>query len=914
MPNNNKSRGLFPGSYFSGSKKRMRRADMREKIYLAPGANGGELRKSLAMHGVNCFNLRICGAGKLARMALMRSGIAIDEDFVSTREEIAIVAKAAKDESYFKKATYSDIRNLAGAIRRMRSLVPNGDEAKRIAAILGKGIFADKNAALVSVYRKYKKILDYEKRLDSVSLIRRALEKCGAMDAEFFTLKEYPLSPLEKALLDKLSGGKVQETDIQAMFGIGQTSLKITGFKNCYGASNETETVLAEIYAGKNLDKCTFAVTDPETYGQLFFDYAVLYDMPIAFGCGIPIGNSNPARLLALYYRWMTDGFFGASAIGALLSSTAFDRDKLHRLYPKTDANFSWNVYKDLLGSISLTNDRKRNDERLYAFEKAVAEEEALTAPEAETTCRTVLAKKRCIPFLEVLAKELSLPAEEFIAKYAYIRKGTETNAQRLLMELDMAAAEAIYEELKIIRNSGVEQSAEDIISHVLKMTVKSGKSDSGKLFVSGVEEALSFVRENLYIVGLSASKYPGAPREDYLLLDADIKLFGAGAEYMTSEGKTSRRKGLLRSLASLASGLGTSINVSYAGLNVSELKRDNASSLVFELYRESNGKNTTFGELEAHIEKVGYFEPAISVTRKVGGAYNGGKKIIPAFGDGAKEAAEVRLDLNREYSPSALEHFFECPRRFMLSYTLGIREQEDEKPFEVIAANEKGTLAHSVMENLANSDMSLEAFLKLSGEYFDRFIAEHPPLVPQKVGDAKLDFLDMMETAYHMDPHREVILREEELHCVHESGVKIHGYPDRVEKLDDGSYLVVDFKSGKTVSHLQDDIETCLQIVIYAYFMEQKGYKISGGEFRYIDLGETVSCKYDEDMKRQLADKLASFKEHIENADFPISENADSTDKKRKNPCQYCKYGLVCGKTQKGAAKDEQKESIGKS
>ena len=102
---------------------------MRERIVLAPGANGAELTKSLAMHGVNCMNLRIVGAGELARIAMMRSGIAITEDFVSAREEAALVAEAVRGEAYFGRLTYSDIREIAAAIRRMRTLVPDGDEA-----------------------------------------------------------------------------------------------------------------------------------------------------------------------------------------------------------------------------------------------------------------------------------------------------------------------------------------------------------------------------------------------------------------------------------------------------------------------------------------------------------------------------------------------------------------------------------------------------------------------------------------------------------------------------------------------------------------------------------------------------------------------------------------------------------------
>lgn len=872
---------------------------MRERIILAPGANGGELTKSLAMHGVNCFNLRIVGAGELARLALMRSGIAVEEEFVSSREETTIVAEAVKGEDYFEKPTYSDIQEIAGAIRRMRCLVAEGDEAAQIEATLGKGIFKEKNTALVSVYRKYMQIIAARKLMDSVLLIRKAIAECSPVDADFETLEEYPLNPLEQALLTKLSNDNVREQKLQSLFGINDTPLKIQSFKNNYGAPNEVETILTEIYSEKKLDRCTVAVTDNSTYGQLFFDYALLYDLPVTFGCGIPVINSNPARLLVLYYHWMTGGFFGAYAINEMLSSKAFNRSKLYELYPEADEAFSWNVYREVLGGIRLTNDGAVNERRIADFKKAIEEEEKLVSPEDEKAYREFNRKRLCIPYLEILARELALPAEDFISKYAFIRRGTETNTQRLLMMLDMAAASAIYEELRIIRSSGVEQATEDMILNVLKSSVASGRSEEGKLFVTGIDGALSNVRDNLYIAGLSASKYPGSPRENYLLLDEDLRLFGEGAEYLTSDGRIKRKRDRLLILARLSSGLGSSIYVSFAGMNVSELKRDNASSLVYELYREESGKNATSKEMEEHITKVAYFAPAISATRKVGEAYNEGRMIAPALSEEVKDAIEVYWDLEKAWSPSALDTFFGCPRSFMLGYILGIPEPDDDKPFEVIAANKSGTLAHTLMEQLANTDMSLEDFLTLSGEYFDRFIAEHPPLVAQNAEGEKEQFLDMMETAYNMDPHREVVLKEEDVSCVHESGVKIHGYPDRVEKLEDGSYLVVDFKSARSISHISDDLDTCLQIVIYAYLMEQKGYKVSGGEFRYIRLGETVSCKYDEEMKNRLFDKLSIFKKYLEAADFPIPEGAyeRNRDKDDPDPCKYCKYGLICGK-----------------
>nr|MCR5024700.1 hypothetical protein [Lachnospiraceae bacterium] len=338
---------------------------MKERIILAPGADNIELIKNLAVHGFNCFNLRICGAGELARMALMRSGITVSEGFISGREETIIVLEAVKGEKYFENATYSDLQEIAAAIRRMRGLVASGNESKQIEKIMSKGIFKEKNLALVSVYKKYLNILADKKLVDLVSVIRRAVNESEKIDADFIELKDYPLNPLENELLMKLSGGDVQRSSLEELYLIKDTTIKVDSFKNCYGAPNEVETIITEIYRSKNLDKCTVAVTDTGTYGQLFFDYALLYDIPITFGCGIPIINSNPAKLLKLYYHWMTGGFYGLVSIKALLESNAFDKAKLKSLYPKEDDEFRWKTFWDVLGGIRLTNDLKINTKRL---------------------------------------------------------------------------------------------------------------------------------------------------------------------------------------------------------------------------------------------------------------------------------------------------------------------------------------------------------------------------------------------------------------------------------------------------------------------------------------------------------------------------------------------------------------------
>ncbi|MCR5222380.1 MAG: PD-(D/E)XK nuclease family protein [Lachnospiraceae bacterium] len=871
----------------------------RERICFAPGINGAELMKSLAMQGRNSFNFRIVTAGELARMALMRSGVSVTETFLSISEETAVIAQALQDEPYFETATYSDIRNVAAAVRKMRSLVSDKDEEQELDRILKQGDFPEKNAALLSVYKKYMKILADKKYIDYVSLVKKAIRDSQPMDADFYILREYPLNPMERLLLEKLSGGSRSESSLLEQFGAEEKPLKIESYQNCYGAPNEVETILTKIYESKNLDRCTVAVTNASIYGQLFFDYALLYDMPITLDCGVPILNSNPAKLLTLYHYWMTGGFFGAAAIGELLSSDAFNRKKLYELYPETDENFNWGVLSDVVSSIRFTNDAAINAKRIADFEAAVDAAQKQADPADEEAAGKILSKKLCIPYLKVLAKELALEPEEFIYKYSYLREGRKTNSEQLLSLFDHASVNAIYDELKVMRQSGISQATEDMIRHVLKLTVSVGGSQPGELYVTGIDGALTTVRDNLYIAGLSASNYPGSPREDYLLLDTDLERFGEGAKQLTSSGRIEKKQSRLLALARLYASLGASIHVSYAGLNVSELKRDNASSLIFELYREESGKNVTLQELEDHVIKVGYFEPKILATRKVGEAYNEGKQILLQDSTAKDPVPEIHPDLDRAYSPSALSSYFGCPRSFLLGKILRIPEPQEEKPFEVIAATDFGTLAHTLMEELGNSTMSVEDFLKRAEEVFDNFTLEHPPLVAKYAQGKKEEFLEMMENAYLMDPHREVVLEEEDIACTHESGVKLHGFPDRVEKLDDGSYLVVDFKTGRNKAHVDDDIATCLQVVLYSYLLEQKGYRIAGAEYRYLRLNETVTCKYDTEIKDKLNEMLTDFKNHMAAADFPIPDNAYAEKRADgdPDPCEYCKYGMICGK-----------------
>lgn len=857
---------------------------MREKIVFAPGLKKHETLRSMALAGVNTIGMKIMSAPELARLALMRSGVAVTETVVGREDETALTAAAVMNVKYFERSSYADIGNISAAVCKLRNLADVPDEEKYICEKLPEGIFTEKNRALANVFVKYVSSLKENGFTDRLSLVRKAAEQAKKMDADIICLEEFPLSPLEKMLVEKLSGGSYRTVSITELYHAEKKVPETVTVKKCYGASNEVEYIIDSIYRGKSPDQCTVAVTDYSQYSQLFFDNVIEYNIPVTFGCGIPVSNSNPAVLLKLYNTWMTDGFFGAESLTKMLSDGSFDRSAMMAEFPE-DTDVKWSRLVEILGKLRMSNDKNANAKKIAGFRTAVAEEGKILGSRYEDVIKE---KEELIPFLEIAARELALPVEEFIAKYSNIRKGGNTFADTLVMKLDMSAVASLCSEIKTVRAAG--QTVSDVINDLLKMNVCRQSSSKGCVHLTDINGAFSVMRNNLYIAGMSASNYPGSPTEDYLLLDDDFRLFGESAEKYTSVECIKRKIRIFRSLITFAASMNCEIGISYPGISVSELKRANASSVIYDLFRKMYGDGITWDEMNHKIETVEYFEPEVSLTREIGKAYNNGKMIDPDRPSApvSSEKADPAYLLERTYSPSALEMFFKCPAKFMFRYVYGMDEPDETKNFDVISPIDKGILAHEMMEILADSpDISSEDFMQISGQLFDSFIGQNAVILADSVDDVRTDFIEMMENAYASDPHNKVIFSEEKIECVHESGIKIGGRPDRVEQTADGKYILVDYKTGQNLKHEKDDIESCLQVVLYAYILEKNGYKVKECQYRYINLDDLITCRYDDEMRSLLDAKMNDFKEHLSELRF---EPAGSED-----DCKYCGFKGIC-------------------
>lgn len=869
---------------------------MREKIIFAPELNENEMLKNMALHGVKCFNLHIFNDIKLAQYALMRNGIYDKQQPISTVEENAIMLRALECTNYFGNVTFSDVREISSAVRNMRMLVSDEDEKAAIRKVLEKGEFKEKNEAIYKVYDEYMNILEAEALIDRIGIIRNALIKCAPLEVDFCVLQGSVLNPVQKALIHKLSNGKYKEIKLSELYNIDDTSssdkkVELQYIKNCYGVANEIETALQEIYEGKMLDTCTIAVTNYNSYCQQFYDYAIHHNVPIAFGKGIPIINSSPAILLSMYNHWMYDAFFGGEALTAMIKSSAFNKSKLKEVFGNLPENFSWNGFYKVVGQIRLTNDNEINTKRINDFEKAIKAKKEIKKEDKEY--KELQLKKECIPYIKLMANELALPIEDFISKYAIVRWKEEKNANSIYETLDLTAKRVIYNELKVITDINDSQAVGDIIQNILQKNICNSSAKAGTIYLTDIPGAMSCMRDNLFVVGLSASNYPGKPKENYLLLDTDIRCFGEDASFLLSTERIKNKSSQLMRLVRFATQLDARIYISYAGLNVSDLKNDNASSMVYELFKEEKGDSATADELSKNTDTVGYFEPRISNTRNIGLAYNKGEIIenegIPHF-DG-----EIDLSgcLEKSYSPTSVVDFVKCPRLFALKNLFGVSEARRDSAFQVASALDTGNMMHTLMQKIANKKADENTFVAMAADVFDNFILEHPPIISQSIDSEKKQFMDMARIAYMGRPTGEVIMQEKDISCVHETGVKLHGYPDCVEKLADGSVRVIDYKTNKNVEHVENDPLSCIQVMIYGYILEKMGYKVSSGEYRYLCLGETISCVYNDDTKSIFNKKMKLLRKYLDEISNFICKMPDIEE----DVCKECMLVNLCKK-----------------
>lgn len=865
---------------------------MTEKILVSTLINETELLRSLALRRTNSFAFRVLSPVALAETALIRCGkfpvekrMRLDEQRVfigKSMQQVVIGESMQQVESYFSEAlSFLDATNLTDALNGMRLRIAK-NEAEPLHETLSQGKFKDKNEALLKVYNRYTELLREERRVDDIGLIRLALAQASELDAEILVLREFALSPLEEVLVSRLSGGRQRTVSIQELFGVQPSkALRADSFTEAYGAVNEVDQLIKDIYTQRvPLDKSVVVVTAPTIYGQLFYELAMEKGIPVTFGCGIPIGNTRPANLLTLWTKWSDAGFCGADALHDMVYSDSFDLTALTNLLnqgrKEEKGSVSLKRLIELAGGLRLGPDVQANEQRIAAWQETLSESsEDLQLAEA----------------LRRLGRELTLPCADFLKKYAFIRP------HEIGGPLDRSGLCAILDVLDLARRFPDVFRPKDLIPIALDQLIGSEQAKPGRLHVTTVEGAFSVQRSHLYILGLSADLFPGKPQENALVLDSDWGLLPCHETAPTSRNRIERARDSLIVLNRLAASLGEKVHLYWSNYDLSALKNLNPSSTVYRFQR-------TFRK---EVKRVGYFPSVYSDAYAISKRYLEGRKL-PAPAN--CRASTPKMEMNpeeREWSPSAIDVWFTCKRRFLYQYILGLEDQNPDDPMMVVSAAEIGNLAHKLMEQMATAHLTRENFRRTSGEMFEACLKARPPMDQQAAEKEKKLFVQMMDAAWQHDPKRKILLSEEQMHGCCPCGLRLTGRPDRVELVGNGKTIVVDFKTGKKVMQKKDDPATCRQALIYAWLLRQNGIEVERCEYRYLLLLQNIECDAGSDKMGKLGEDLKLFHDGLAQCDFGMKDHY--VKNYNNSACSYCPYVAVCRLDKTPEEKEDENE-----
>lgn len=260
------------------------------------------------------------------------------------------------------------------------------------------------------------------------------------------------------------------------------------------------------------------------------------------------------------------------------------------------------------------------------------------------------------------------------------------------------------------------------------------------------------------------------------------------------------------------------------------------------------------------------------------------------AFEDYIKNKAE-----KIELSPSRLNDYLACPRKFFYLKVLGIDVEEanwDNANF--------GTIIHEILEKSVK-------YAKEHGDYpqiktikdkFNNYIENtrfSKPEIKEKFEKLGNDAIDKFYPYFSSIPISRIDDVEFSFSGIDVEGNIINGKIDRIEKNSDGTYELYDYKTGTAVSEKQITIGGTKenyfnQLCFYKYAFEKlTGKNVAKTGIIYIEENKTIEKILTKDDMEYIENTIKDTFEKIKALKFnPIKENPAGA-------CKFCQYKHMC-------------------
>ena len=590
-------------------------------------------------------------------------------------------------------------------------------------------------------------------------------------------------------------------------------------FKRAMGEINEIQLVLQNAFENVEVlgfDQIEILHTDYSTYVPLIHeqlvakldeDHSSIDELPVTFGDGLACIYSRPGRALRSWVRWQKGDFLQNQIVRmireGLIRFDNYEEKQVaigfsqlaHRLR-KLPIGFGYDRYKAPIAEAikvaeaDIASLKERRDDSDfsadYDFGKSAFEQ-------LEKTLGGLI---DLTPREDVTPKAVLSSAKQFLSQFA-----------RSLNKLDGYAKQRLLSDIEGI--SYAIESAPDIDVDVwalleqlpVESRILASGPRPGRIHVDHIARGGHSGRESTFVVGLDDSRFPFRGGQDPLLLDLERRKISADLPTAAKANVRSREN--LRSLLDRISG---NVSFSYATYSLAGDREQFPSTALLETYRALTKQPTaSLHDFEAAAgTPVSYCSTDSSILLsqnqwwqaklnteaditkrneqieagfphfKLGQIASSQREseLFTQF-DGCVPSAGKELDPTgsnaRRTSPSRLETFGVCPRKFFFRYGLGIYPPDEHKVDNErwLDALQLGSLVHEVFEDFLRSLTEQGRVPEMA-----RDLGELKSILHSKIEDLKSDIPIPNQDAFerqlrHLEKSCEIFLRKEEEYCL---------------------------------------------------------------------------------------------------------------------------------------------------
>lgn len=230
--------------------------------------------------------------------------------------------------------------------------------------------------------------------------------------------------------------------------------------------------------------------------------------------------------------------------------------------------------------------------------------------------------------------------------------------------------------------------------------------------------------------------------------------------------------------------------------------------------------------------------------------------------------------DKTMPLSKSACHAYENCPYRFLLQFIRDV-------PFEKTEALLKGTYWHDLLYELYDK-VDMKA-IELSGNVEEEYRAHLPD---DEITDNFIRIENERLQSYIEMDRVELfwpVLLEQYLE---DREIMFFGTLDRLDKQQDGSYVVIDYKTGKFHQWMMSKYR--FELMGYKHLIENNypQYKVTHGCLVFVQQGEIVYEPIKDTTRKAFYKKLDRIRERVKAKVFT----------KKVGPlCDYCSYVTMC-------------------